>query len=54
MVKMQGLGEQILTLAEPSNNDFDMSEGILKDIDCEIDVKLLPNPVAGFALPSIE
>jgi hypothetical protein len=44
MVKMQQLGEQMLTLAEPSDHDFDMSEGILKGIDCEIDVKLLPNP----------
>ena len=46
---MQGLGEQMLTLAEPSDHDFDMSEGILKGIDCEIDVKLLLDPLVGFA-----
>jgi hypothetical protein len=38
-----GLGNLKLTLAEPSDHDFDMSEGIMKGIDCEIDVKLLPD-----------
>ena len=46
---MQGLGNLKLTLAEPSNHDFDMLEGILKGIDCEIDVKLLHDPLVGFA-----
>ena len=32
-----------------SDHDFDMSEGILKGIDCEIDVKLLHDPLVGFA-----
>jgi hypothetical protein len=40
-----GRGKLKLTLAEPSDHDFDMSEGILKGIDCEIDVKLLPDPL---------
>ena len=41
MVKMQGLGEQMLTLVEPSDHDWDRTEGILKDIDFDLDVKLL-------------
>ena len=44
---MQGLGNLKLTLAEPSNHDFDMLEGILKGIDCEIDVMVLPDPWVG-------
>jgi hypothetical protein len=39
VVKMQGLGEQMLMMAKLSDHDFDMSEGILKGINCEIDVK---------------
>jgi hypothetical protein len=31
----------VRSLAEPSVHDFDMLEGILKGIDCEIDVMVL-------------
>ena len=48
MVKMQGFGEQMLTLAEPSNLDFDMMEEILKDIDFE-PVELLLDFLVSFA-----
>jgi hypothetical protein len=41
MVKMQGFGEQMLTLAEPSDHDWNTTEGILKDIDFDLDVKFL-------------
>ena len=44
-----GLGNLKLTMAEPNDHDFDMSEGILKGIDCEIDVMVLPDPWVGFA-----
>jgi hypothetical protein len=41
----------MLMLAEPSDHDFDMSEGILEGIDCELDVKLLPDPLIRVMLP---
>ena len=41
VVKMQGLGEQMLTLAELSDHDWDTTEGILEDIDFDLDVKFL-------------
>ena len=43
-----GLGNLKLTLAEPSNLDFDMSVGILKNIDFKL-VELLLDFMAGFA-----
>ena len=49
MLKMQGIGEQMLTLAELSDHDCDSSEGILEGIDCEPDVKLLLDSFVGFA-----
>ena len=49
VVKMQGLGEQMLTLAEPSDHDWDTTEGILEDIDFDLDVKLLLDSWVGFA-----
>ena len=48
MVKMQGLGEEMLMLVEPSDHDFDMLKGIQKGVDCEIDVKLLLDLLVGF------
>ena len=36
-----GLGNLKLTLAEPSDYDWDTMEGILKDIDFDLDVKHL-------------
>jgi hypothetical protein len=44
-----GLGKQMLTLAKLSDHDWETSEGILEGIDCEHDVKLLPNPLIGSA-----
>jgi hypothetical protein len=44
-----GLGNFKLTLAEPSDHDFDMLKGILKGIDCEIDVMVLHDPLIDFA-----
>ena len=42
-----GLGKQMLTLAEPSDHDWEPLEGILKGIDCEHDVKLLLDSLIG-------
>jgi hypothetical protein len=42
-----GLGKQMLTLAKPSDHDWEPSEGILEGIDCEHDAKLLPNLLTG-------
>jgi hypothetical protein len=42
-----GLVKQMLMLAELSDHDWEMSEGILEGIDCEHDVKLLPDPLIG-------
>jgi hypothetical protein len=39
----------MLTLAKLSDHDWDPSEGILEDIDCEHDVKLLPDSLIGYA-----
>jgi hypothetical protein len=41
VVKMQGLGEQMLTLAKSSDHDWNTTEGILEDIDFDLDVKFL-------------
>jgi hypothetical protein len=49
VLMMLGLGNFKLTLAEPSDHDFDMSKGILKGIDCEIDVMVLHDPLIDFA-----
>jgi hypothetical protein len=44
-----GLGKLKLMLAELSDHDFDMSEGLLKGIDCKSDVKLLHDPLIDSA-----
>ena len=44
-----GLGNQNLILAKPRDHGFDMTEGILEGIDCELDVKLLPDPLIDSA-----
>ena len=49
VVKMQELSEQMLTLAELSDHDWDTTEGILEDIDFDLDVKLLLDSWVGFA-----
>ena len=36
-------------LAEPSNHDWDMTEGIFEDIDFDLDVKLLLDSWVGSA-----
>ena len=41
--------DKMMTLAEPSNHDFDMMEGILDDIDFESDLKLLLDSLVGSA-----
>jgi hypothetical protein len=47
MTSTLGLGKQMLTLAELSDHDWEMSEGILEGIDCEHDAKLLLDPLIG-------
>ena len=42
-----GLGKQMLMLTEPSDHDWEPSEGILECIDCEHDAKLLPDSLIG-------
>ena len=39
----------MLTLAEPSDHDWELSEGILEGIDCEHDVKLFLDSLIGSA-----
>ena len=39
----------MLTLVEPSDHDWEPSEGILEGIDCEHDAKLLPDSLIGSA-----
>ena len=39
--------DKMMTLAEPSDHDFDMMEGILEDIDFDYDLKLLLDSLVG-------
>jgi hypothetical protein len=44
-----GLGNLKLTLAEPSDHDWNTTEGILEDIDFDFDVKFLLDLWVGSA-----
>jgi hypothetical protein len=44
-----GLGNLNLTLAELSDHEWNMTEGILKDIDFDFDVKFLLDSWVGSA-----